>query len=258
MEMFNKSSKPNIKKMIQDMAIDQLAEAYKHENQNISKQSEDALLNITDSILVMGTEKFDNLYKSKNITAIQTLAKIASLNELPCNSTAKIAAIHTLVKFKENKPLASKALDEVFTTLTKCLKNRSDAADAAKTFIALGEPAVKPLINTLKEPSFILPTAQIGYFVHYGATALAEIGEPAIKPLIQALESNNKYTCWWAMEALKEIVRFNKSSFTENDLNRLEMTVLQKTDENGHSMTEKIYAARSKIMEKPGYHKKKR
>jgi len=63
--------------------------------------------------------------------------------------------------------------------------------------VKLGEPAVEPLINALKDEASSVRWEAAG--------ALGKIGEPAVEPLINALKDEDSSVRWGAAEALGEI-----------------------------------------------------
>jgi len=69
--------------------------------------------------------------------------------------------------------------------------------DAITALVKIDEPAVGPLMRTLKGESWLARQS--------AAKALGEIGEPAIEPLIRMLTDGDRQTKVAAMEALREI-----------------------------------------------------
>jgi hypothetical protein len=71
---------------------------------------------------------------------------------------------------------------------------------AAKALVKIGKPAVKPLIETLKDKDNPVRRAVI--------EALGEIGDKkAIKPLIEALKDNDRYVRRSAAKVLKKVTK---------------------------------------------------
>jgi len=111
--------------------------------------------------------------------------------------------------------------------LTQALKDKNDffVADVEEALVKIGEPAVEPLIQALKDEDSgvrwaaaatlgeikderaVAPLIQAlkdgGRGVRWqAAMALVEMGEPAVEPLIQALKDEEEEVRWAATEAL--------------------------------------------------------
>jgi len=113
-------------------------------------------------------------WKTKASAALLSVALLALLLACGCTDTSGTEAA---------------ALTESLSSA-----NQTEQRAAAEDLVAMGAPAVKPLISALSDNTNNAGT--------WAATALCEIGEPAVEPLIEALASEDNSTRVLAVNSL--------------------------------------------------------
>lgn len=167
--------------------------------------------------------------REKDLAGLMRLLKFEndeSVRRDAAFAIGKISDPNSVMYRSHDENNEKQGLDELITVLKD--ENIAGQKDIVNDLVEIGEPAVEPLINLLKDEKWrvrYISAETLGEIGDSKAVeplidslndenngvrsnsiiALVEIGKPSVEPLIDILDDNNWHMKWQAAEALGEI-----------------------------------------------------